>query len=221
MTNEIFKPIPGFPGYEVSNMGRVKSYKGRSPRVLKLSTNEWGYRCISLFGDGKVMRKLVHRLVMLTFVGPCPEGMEVCHGSGGPGDERLDNLRYDTHSANVLEASVKIRTLTDGQAREIRQRHTVGNISPRQLSEEYNVSKSMIREVLRGITCYNLPGDERAYPSMIQRAETARTIREEYAKGGITIRELVNKYNLSTRHIQRILTGNRLSKAGGPIVEKY
>jgi hypothetical protein len=37
---------------------------------------------------------------MAAFVGPCPEGMEVCHNNGDPTDNRMENLRYGTHSSN-------------------------------------------------------------------------------------------------------------------------
>lgn len=40
---------------------------------------------------------------MEAFVGPCPEGMEVCHNNGDCTDNRLENLRYDTKSANMLD----------------------------------------------------------------------------------------------------------------------
>jgi hypothetical protein len=45
----------------------------------------------------------VHRLVMRTFVGKCPEGMEVLHANGNPLDNRLENLRYGTRTENILD----------------------------------------------------------------------------------------------------------------------
>lgn len=51
----------------------------------------------------------VHRLVMAAFVGPCPDGIEVCHNNGNPADNRLSNLRYGTHSENQLD-QVKHKT---------------------------------------------------------------------------------------------------------------
>lgn len=38
------------------------------------------------------------------FVGPCPPGEECCHGPGGPADNRLANLRWDTRQANIRDA---------------------------------------------------------------------------------------------------------------------
>jgi hypothetical protein len=45
----------------------------------------------------------VHRLVLETFVGPCPDGMECCHNNGDPADNRLENLRWDTLSSNAYD----------------------------------------------------------------------------------------------------------------------
>lgn len=47
--------------------------------------------------------RLVHRLVLEAFVGPCPEGMEGCHGDGDPTNNSLGNLRWDTATSNQLD----------------------------------------------------------------------------------------------------------------------
>ena len=36
---EIWKPLERMPGYEVSSFGKVRSSKGRKPRILKIATN--------------------------------------------------------------------------------------------------------------------------------------------------------------------------------------
>jgi hypothetical protein len=55
--------------------------------------------------DGVRKSVLISRLVLLTFVGPCPEGMVACRNDGNPGNNRLSNLRYDTHAASVADAA--------------------------------------------------------------------------------------------------------------------
>ncbi|WP_341702630.1 HNH endonuclease [Ferrovibrio sp.] len=51
--------------------------------------------------DGASKKKrLVHQLVIEAFVGPRPDGLEVCHGNGIKDDNRLENLRYDTPAGN-------------------------------------------------------------------------------------------------------------------------
>lgn len=45
----------------------------------------------------------MHRLVLLAFVGPCPDGMEACHANDIPTDNRLANLRWGTHADNMRD----------------------------------------------------------------------------------------------------------------------
>lgn len=120
---EIWKEIDGFPLYEVSNLGRVRSwrtYSGRStaksPRMLKLSPFQGKkYLRVGVTNSyGKVIHKRVHRLVLEAFIGPCPEGMEGCHNDGDPTNNKLENLRWDTHSNNLFDA-IKHGTIINGE----------------------------------------------------------------------------------------------------------
>lgn len=115
-SDEEWRPVIEWEGvYEVSSEGRVRSLDrvsilrdGREifypGRYLKLKVNNGGHLYVRLNrpGDRNVQR-YVHRLVMQSFVGECPSGMEVCHNNGDPTDNRVDNLRYDTHSSNVSD----------------------------------------------------------------------------------------------------------------------
>jgi hypothetical protein len=110
-TVEVWKPLPGCPGYEASNLGRIRSIDRiifekrllqfvpirRRGRVLKLSVNpHGGHLQVNL--ANKTYR--VPGLVMRAFVGECPPGLEVCHGDGDETNNRLDNMRYDTRLSN-------------------------------------------------------------------------------------------------------------------------
>lgn len=108
---EEWKIVPGTVGYEVSNFGNVRSYfkKGNHrtkrtayPRTLaKRARKDGAYPTVNLPNkDGKYDTRAVHRLVMLAFVGECPEGKEVAHLNGDPSDNRLENLAYVTHVEN-------------------------------------------------------------------------------------------------------------------------
>lgn len=108
--SERWLPVPGYEGlYEVSDQGRVRSIdcldrlgRRRKGRVRVL-TRDGYYLKVSLSRDGKLKSFWVHALVLTAFVGPRPEGMECCHGPGGPLDNRLENLRWDTPSANSYD----------------------------------------------------------------------------------------------------------------------
>ena len=109
-SSEVWKVIPEFPRYEVSNKGRVRSNcckNGRKVRyVLKALERGNGYLYVHLCildpetGRVKVKHMDIHRLVALTFIGECPPGKVCDHKSGDRWDNRLENLRYASPSEN-------------------------------------------------------------------------------------------------------------------------
>lgn len=98
--------IPGFPGYQACKAGDIKRLErtdrlGRrvAEQIMTGTITESGHRRYLLGGkwiDG-------HVAVLTTFVGPRPPGMEACHNNGDGLDNRLENLRWDTRSANILD----------------------------------------------------------------------------------------------------------------------
>jgi hypothetical protein len=122
---EIFKPIPGYEGrYEVSNIGRVKSCERISPtsrgnstkvvksRMLKLHQDKKGYMRVSLLKYGKYDQWLVHRLVLLTFVGSSE--LQVDHINAVRWDNRLENLEYVTGRENQTRRYKRHKNLPVG-----------------------------------------------------------------------------------------------------------
>ena len=53
--------------------------------------------------SGKTQTMLVSGLVLEAFVGPRPKGYDACHADDNPLDDRLVNLRWDTHSENMMD----------------------------------------------------------------------------------------------------------------------
>jgi hypothetical protein len=104
---EIWRAVVGFEGkYEVSNLGRVRSLPGgyRHAKVLKPQLNGRvgkQYQFVFLTNQTQCY---VHHMVAAAFIGARPEGMFVCHNNGERMDNRAENLRYDTSSANGLDA---------------------------------------------------------------------------------------------------------------------
>lgn len=95
-------PIPGFTGYFVTAAGDVISTQQGRRKVMKPSIVGKGRKCITLKGDnGRMHRKAVATFVLLAFVGPRPEGAQACHNNGNCADDRPENLRWDTHAANM------------------------------------------------------------------------------------------------------------------------
>ena len=64
---EIWKKIEWYPGYEVSNLGKIKSYKqSREGRMLQGKIVK-GYIGIDFRVNGKTIQDLLHRVVLSTF----------------------------------------------------------------------------------------------------------------------------------------------------------
>lgn len=96
------RPIPDFPGYEITEDGRV--WSNAADRFLNPQKNGGGYFFVRLCKNKQCYSKLVSRLVLETFVGPCPVGMMCCHYNDIKIDNRLINLRWDTCSNNHKDA---------------------------------------------------------------------------------------------------------------------
>lgn len=114
-TPDRWLPIPGYERYyEVSDQGRVRSLdrvvnhpsgpRRLKGRILKPQlTGVSGVHVVYLSMDGRVWRRAVSKLVLEAFVGPKPKGMDCCHRNDDAADNRLINLRWDTHRSNMLD----------------------------------------------------------------------------------------------------------------------
>ena len=168
-----YRDCPGLPGYRVGDDGSVWSClrqfglgKGRGTRFeigtawrrLKPRPNESGHLNVHL-GKGRV--RLVHRLVLEAFVGPCPPGMEGCHfPDRSPANNRLCNLRWDTKQANAADRDApgtvirgeqhKVAKLTAEAVRTIRAEYTGARGQVRRLAERYGVTATLISRVIKG-----------------------------------------------------------------------
>ena len=116
---ERWLPVPGFEGrYEVSDAGRIKSVartetivrhsrhvssfqqtRFKCEKILAQCDRGNGYRCVRLLGRSQN----VHQLVLRAFRGEAPVGLIGCHADGNKKNNSLENLRWDTYSANNAE----------------------------------------------------------------------------------------------------------------------
>lgn len=165
-THEVWRPVAGHEGYEVSDLGCVRSWRGLGkakeftsrPRLLKGSPTAGDYLLVSLQEPRR--RRYIHHLVAEAFVGPRPAGMYVCHGNGNQRDNRAVNLRYDTQLGNMADCvthgtrlrgeTVWIHKLTDDEVTEIREIYFAGGVSQRELAARYGVVQQTISKTIRG-----------------------------------------------------------------------
>lgn len=147
------KLIPNHFGYFITRSGRVWSAKtNRWLRLFLIS----GYRYVELYDYGTPKIYKVSRLVLETFVGPCPPGMQCRHLDGSRLNDNPSNLVWSTQQVNASDRSAhgtqvrgeKVGTskLTNEQATEIRQRLRDGERRS-ELALEFNVSYVAIRNI--------------------------------------------------------------------------
>lgn len=128
---EVWKPINGFFGYEVSDLGRVRTWLKGNPRPMNFETDKDGYKRVALRKDGRYAHKLVHRLVAEAFIGPAPDGKQMCcHCDNNRANNVPSNLRWDDQKGNVADKLVHgthqigsthpCATIDESKAREVK-----------------------------------------------------------------------------------------------------
>ena len=166
-SKEIWRNIPGFEDrYQVSTHGRVRS-KDHRVRVVAGGTestrlhrgkvlkpgkqNRSGHLTISLGRDcGSVP---VHTVVALTFLGPRPKGMDVCHLDGNPENNHIENLRYDTRTENILDVyrtGGRWRKLNLNEINKILELIGTGVYTQHAIANMFNVSDSTVSKIKLG-----------------------------------------------------------------------
>jgi hypothetical protein len=154
-----WEPIPGYEGrYMVSDSGDVWSIPRRnaSGGFLKQVLRK-GYARVSLYKPTQKKPKVmqVHRIVLISFVSPCPDGMECRHLDGNPLNNNLSNLAWGTKLENEAdkllcgnrlsgEKNPRAKLRSDQISEIIRLN---GSATQRELGKMFNVHPSTIYKI--------------------------------------------------------------------------
>lgn len=159
---ELWKPISGFPLYEVSTLGKVRSIK--TGKLLSSRTSTLYYSAVTLRLNGRPKQRWVHTLVGRNFLEGYEDGLFILHKDEtlpNPEINYLDNLFLGTKQDNNRDAIKKGRhkphfstrdnsgennysaVLGWNEVRMIRHLHSEGQ-SALSLSKEYGVGYGTI-----------------------------------------------------------------------------
>ena len=162
---EIWKDIENYKDkYQISNMGNVKSLKylgHKKEKIMVPNKISNGYLQIALLKNNERKMKLVHRLVIETFVGN--SDLQCNHINGIKTDNRIENIEYCTQSENAKH-SFKIglqnnkgeshpsNKLREDDVKLIRKLVEKFDIKQKTVAYLFGVSKYCISDIIRGKT---------------------------------------------------------------------
>ena len=107
--DEVWKEIPDFDDYMISNLGKVKSFKRNSDKILKPGTDNHGYYYVVLTNNnGKKVHKKIHRMLAEAFIENPDNLPNVDHLDTQRLNNDLSNLRWASHSQNCYNQNKKI-----------------------------------------------------------------------------------------------------------------
>lgn len=106
-TKEVWRRIIDFEDYEVSNCGRVRSWKyTNSPKILKQFLIGRGYPAVILSnknkaGQSQQKQKYVHRLVGKAFIDNPDKKLYINHIDESKDNNNAENLEWRTQRENI------------------------------------------------------------------------------------------------------------------------
>jgi len=147
---EVWKDIKGYEGlYQISNLGKVKSFHHRKEIIRKTCLSK-GYRMVNLHKDGIYRPITIHKLVATYFISNPDSKPQINHIDGLKENNIYTNLEWCTGSENIKHA-YKIG-LEKGRPKINREQAKIikglkGTKSLSNIGKMFNVSKTTIWKI--------------------------------------------------------------------------
>jgi len=171
-----YRPYPHAPHYVIGDDGSVWSTRRKminraKPLKLRLfsvgatrsqNPDIYSRAAVTIFHNGEQKQKKVHSMVLETFVGARPVGLQGAHNNGKHPENSAANLRWATPKENAEDRTrhghqyrpigeKHHRTkLTDAKVIEILKR-TESGATQKTIAGEFNVSVTAISKIILGI----------------------------------------------------------------------
>lgn len=214
LDGEQWLPIPNHDSYQVSNFGRIKSFKHNSPRILKpVLARGYLYITLSKCGVEKTFR--VHRLIALCFI-PNPENKpHINHRDGCKLNNVANNLEWCTSSENNQHAyDIGLKKscgdnprakLTNEQI--ILIRDNPEGMSRIQLAEMFGVAASKISDIQIGKIYKRIGGVVRKSAKPPVPKDLRKKLKQDYIPyhPQFGARALARQYNIDHKTVLRIV----------------
>lgn len=168
--DEEWRPVVGYEGhYEVSSLGNVATLKWKERRLLKLQTDDYGYKHVVLSMGGKVRTTKVASIVAEAFNGPKPEGLVVRHYDDDKTNNTPGNLIYGTQQENIDDRGRNGHTvpptgerngmakLNEVKVRQIDVLLIMGD-HPTEIAKMFHVAPRTIRDIANGKSWTHITG---------------------------------------------------------------
>lgn len=142
---EEWRDIPGFPGYQASSIGRIRSnllFRGKSWKILSPFQGPDGYLTFAFRKNITSSMIRVHQMVALTFHGYPPPGYQVHHIDEKKTNNRPENLEYKPIK-NHLSEHASILTLPEKA--EVRYLYMNHEHDLSKLADLFSVNETVVR----------------------------------------------------------------------------
>ena len=220
--------------YTSTGLPKIVGSGGEAEAILKHSVENsmgcwlWTGRRQN-YGYGQITvdsrDKLIHRISYEAFIGPIPKGLLIrhrCHEKlccnplhlepGTDRDNWLDMI-VDGHTRLIEQdgSANLMAKLTEDEVYEIRERFKTGQITSKELAQEYGVARRAIERTICGVaySCYNKipPYDWRDLDvDMFHNRLTrkGKVVIEQMLLDGFSRKEILNKTNFTARMIYKV-----------------